>query len=63
MEMNRRDSEELRVRHNEALRMMPFLFDDNGYEVTVCDPPYTNYQWTPDLYQYESIEKRRPTAR
>jgi len=54
IEMNRRDKELLVDKHNEALKVMPVLFNDNGYEVTVCDPPYANYQWTPDLSIYDA---------
>lgn len=49
VEMNRRDSEPLVEKHNEALKVMPVLFSQNGFRVTVCDPVYANYQWIPDL--------------
>ena len=49
VELNRRDSEYLKDKHNESLLVMPVLFQENGYNVTVCDPPYANYQWVPDL--------------
>ena len=49
VELNKRDQESLCDKHNEAIRVMPVLFDKNGYEVTVCDPSYANYQWSPDL--------------
>lgn len=49
VEMNKRDTEKLVDKHNEALKVMPVLFAENGYDVTVCDPPYANYQWIPDL--------------
>jgi hypothetical protein len=29
----------LAEKQNEALRLMPVLFYENGYDVTVCDPP------------------------
>ena len=48
-ELNKRDSETLVSKHNEALKVMPVLFDQNGYEVTVFDPTYANYQVIPDL--------------
>lgn len=51
--MNARSDEPLAEKHNEALRVMPVLFDENGYEVTVCDPPYANYDWVPDLTIYD----------
>ena len=53
VEMNKRDEELLVDKHNEALKVMPVLFDQNGYEVTVCDPPYAGYQWIPDLSIYD----------
>lgn len=52
IEMNRRSTERLQDKHDEALKVMPVLFDQSGYDVTVCDPPYAGYQWTPDLSIY-----------
>lgn len=52
-ELNKRDSETLVSKHNEALKVMPVLFDQNGYEVTVFDPTYANYQVIPDLSIYD----------
>ncbi len=49
VEMNKRDSQSLVSKHNEALKLMPAIFSDAGYDVTVCDPPYANYEWIPDL--------------
>ncbi len=49
VEMNRRSSEPLKDKHNEALKVMPVIFNDSGFEVTVCDPPLAGYRWTPDL--------------
>ena len=48
-EMNERSDESLKDKNNEALKIMPLLFMNEGYKVTVCDPPYANYQWIPDL--------------
>ncbi|MBQ7670410.1 MAG: YidC/Oxa1 family membrane protein insertase [Clostridia bacterium] len=53
VEMNRRDEELLVDKHNEALKVMPVLFSENGYDVTVCDPTYANYKWIPDLSIYD----------
>ena len=39
--------------HNEALSVMPVLFQQNGYQVTVCDVPFGNYWWNSDLSFYE----------
>ena len=53
VEMNKRSTESLVLKHNEALKVMPVLFLENGYDVTVCDPVYANYQWIPDLSVYD----------
>lgn len=53
VEMNARDEEALVDKHNEALKVLPVLFADHGYQVTVCDPPYANYRWYPDLKIYD----------
>lgn len=49
VEMNKRSSEPLVSKHNEALKMMPVLFLENGYDVTLCEPTYANYKWVPDF--------------
>ena len=53
VEMNRRSEESLVSKHNEALKVMPTLFADSGFQVTVCDPTYANYSWIPDLSIYK----------
>ena len=53
VEMNKRNTEKLVAKHNEALKVMPVLFSQNGYDVTVCDPVYANYAWIPDLGIYD----------
>ena len=47
--LNKRDTEKLVDKHNEALKVMPALFSENNYNVTFFDPVYANYQWVPDL--------------
>lgn len=47
-EMNKRDTESIKDKHNEALKVMPVLFAENGFDVTVLNPSYANYQWIPD---------------
>jgi YidC/Oxa1 family membrane protein insertase len=51
--MQRRQKEKLKQKHNEALLVLPKIFLDNGYHVTVTDPPYANYSWIPDLRIFE----------
>lgn len=41
-------------KQNEALRLMPLIFSENGFDVTVQDPPYANYSMIiPDLTIYD----------
>ena len=53
VEMNKRDGESLKDKHNESLKVMPVLFLNNGFDVTVCDAPYANYKWIPDMTIYD----------
>ena len=55
VELNLRDSEPLVDKHDEALKVMPRMFSEQGYDVTVCDPSYAGYQWIPDLSIYDDI--------
>ncbi|MGI5977664.1 MAG: hypothetical protein ACOX68_08220, partial [Candidatus Limivicinus sp.] len=52
-EMNARDDERLVDKQNEALKVMPVFFDNNDFQVTVCDPSLAGYQWVPDLSIYD----------
>ena len=52
-EMNKRSDELLKDKTNEALKVLPVLFDQNDYGVTVFDPPYANYKWDSDLSIYD----------
>ncbi len=52
-ELNKRDTEKLQTKHDESLKVMPVLFDENGYKTTVCDPPYAGYKQIPDLTIYD----------
>ena len=51
-EMNKRDTQLLVDKHNEALKVMPVVFGEAGYSVTVFDPPMVNYQPIPDFSIY-----------
>ena len=53
VEMNRRSAEKLVDKHNEALKVMPVLFLQNGFDVTVCDAPLADYHWIPNLSIYD----------
>ena len=51
-EINARAEEALVDKQNEALRVMPVMFDESGYDVTVFDPPYANYDYASDSTIY-----------
>lgn len=53
VEMNKRSSESLVSKHNESMKVLPVLFLRHGFNVTVCDAPYGNYQWYSDLSVYD----------
>ena len=48
-ELDKRSDTGLPEKQNEALKVLPVLFMENGFDVTVCDPPYAGYLWIPDL--------------
>ena len=52
-EMNKRNDVLLKDKHNEAIKLMPVLFNNNDYDVTVCDPTYADYHWIPDLRVFD----------
>lgn len=55
-EINKRSDELLKDKQNEALKVMPVLFADNGFNVTVCDPPYADYCEVPNLSIYDGYD-------
>ncbi|MBQ6798195.1 MAG: YidC/Oxa1 family membrane protein insertase [Oscillospiraceae bacterium] len=54
--MNLRDTELLADKHNEALKVLPALFTGEGYDVTLIDPSYAGYQWTPDISLFDDMD-------
>jgi hypothetical protein len=55
LEINKRAGVPLRQKHNEALMMMPRMFLEAGYSVTVTDSPYANYAQKPDMRIYDQL--------
>lgn len=55
VEMNKRDQEELAQKHNEAALVLPTLFSQNGFDITVCDIPYINYDWISDPAFFNTV--------
>ena len=52
-EMNARDDVLAVDKQNEALQVLPVLFSEDGYDVTICDPPLAGYREISDLSIYE----------
>ncbi|MCR5723554.1 MAG: YidC/Oxa1 family membrane protein insertase [Treponema sp.] len=52
-EINRRDTETLQKKHNEAILSLPVTFNEAGFEVTVSDMPYENFDKEPLTAMYE----------
>ncbi|MDE5899058.1 MAG: hypothetical protein K2H09_07345, partial [Treponemataceae bacterium] len=49
-EINRRSSERLVDKQNEALLLMPRIFTESaGFDATVSDLSWANYSWIPDM--------------
>jgi hypothetical protein len=53
-EMQRRNTELLVKKYNEALLVLPKLFSENGFSVTVTDPSRANFGIEPDLSIYDA---------
>jgi YidC/Oxa1 family membrane protein insertase len=56
-EINKRADEPLVKKHNESLLIMPVIFSDNDFEVTITDPSWANYSWIPDIRIYSNYPK------
>jgi hypothetical protein len=52
-EFNKRDTVPVVTKHNEALLLMPRIFEEANFEVTITDPPYPNYSSKDDLRIYD----------
>jgi YidC/Oxa1 family membrane protein insertase len=53
-EMQRRNTELLVKKYNEALLVLPKLFSENGFSITVTDPSRSNFGIEPDLSIYDA---------
>lgn len=57
--MNARSSELLVDKHNEASLMLPTLFAEAGYDITISDSPLPNYSWSGDLSAFNSLDNAK----
>jgi hypothetical protein len=53
-EIQRRDTELLVKKYNESLLVLPKLFSENGFSITVTDPSRANFGIEPDLSIYDA---------
>jgi len=60
LSINRRDTVSTIDKHNEALLMMPRIFSDEGFAVTITDPPFAGGNWKPDLRIYDKYPNIMP---
>ena len=54
--LNDRPNETLVDKNNQALKVLPKLFADHGYEAVVANPPWSNYKWYFDGSPFEGME-------
>lgn len=54
-EINKREELSIREKHNESLLVMPTLFTDAGFDVTVTNLPYENYLMQPVEQIYKDL--------
>lgn len=54
--INSRPYETLKDKHNEALFMMPKILGEQGFKVTIIDPPYPGYEQKGDISVYDGME-------
>lgn len=53
--INARPEEKLGDKHDQALLLMPTLFSENGYTVSVFDPPYAGFKVPSDLSIFDGL--------
>ena len=57
-EMNKRENELLADKHDESLKVTPYLLSENGFNVTLFDPSYAGYDnVVPDLSIFDDNER------
>jgi YidC/Oxa1 family membrane protein insertase len=52
-EIQKRNTQPLIEKYNESLLVLPKIFLDARFKVTVTDPPWSNFSWKPDLRIYD----------
>ncbi|MBO4637467.1 MAG: hypothetical protein J5685_10020, partial [Clostridiales bacterium] len=51
--MNARSDLTIGQKHNEAIKVLPVLFSENGFRSYFANPIYAGYCWVPDLSEFD----------
>jgi hypothetical protein len=54
--INERSNESLADKQNEALKVMPTVFANEGWDCTFINPTYAGYSWIPDLSVFKDFK-------
>ena len=54
--MDARSDETLAEKHDEAYRVLPVLFSNQGYSVTLMDLPFPGWSWSGDYSAFEDVD-------
>ncbi|MBO4425563.1 MAG: YidC/Oxa1 family membrane protein insertase [Clostridiales bacterium] len=54
--LNARDDELLMDKHDEALKVLPAIFSENGFDSVMINPSYAGYTWYPSLGIFDDLE-------
>lgn len=54
--MDVRNDVSLKEKHDEALRLLPVLFSEQGYSITLMDLPYPGWSWSGDYSSFKDID-------
>lgn len=57
LEIQRRDNIPLVQKHNESLLLLPLLFSEHGYDVSITEPPLANHSFMPDLSIFDNYPR------
>lgn len=58
-QMNSRTDKTLSEDHMEALKLMPKIFTQAGFDATIINPKYAGYQWYPDLSVFDDLKNTK----
>jgi len=62
LEMNKKVNQTMQDKHNEALKVLPTLLKNSGFDVTVADQSFANYSYISDLSIYKGTGIKTATT-